>query len=90
MATPKHDWYAKAWLDYCGKRQASLVKDLDWNKARASLMVRGIQPYDRESLNELAEYLHLEPFELLLPPERAMSYRALRSSAEQMTGTNGT
>ena len=90
MATLKHDWYAKEWLDHFGKRQASLVNDLDWNKARASLMVRGIQPYDRESLNELAEYLHLEPFELLLPPEQAMSYRALRSTAEQMTGTNET
>lgn len=84
MVQPLHDWYAAAWLKHLGKKQADLVKHLDWNKAKASLTVRGKQPYDREAVNELADYLNLEPFELLLPPERAMNLRQLRASAEQI------
>lgn len=84
MAKPSHDWYAAAWLKQLGKKQADLVKHLDWNKARASLTVRGLQPYDREDINELATYLNLEPFELLLPPERAMALRQYRASAENV------
>lgn len=84
MARPTHDWYAAAWLHYFHKKQADVVRDLDWNKAKASLMVRGIQPYDRDSLNELAHYLSVEPFELLIPPERAMAYRQYRANAEKI------
>ncbi len=84
MAAPLHDWYASEWLRHFKKKQADVVRDLDWNKAKVSLTVAGKQPYGRDDLNELAEYLHLEPFEMLLPPERAMSYRQLRSSAEQI------
>jgi hypothetical protein len=84
MAAPKHDWYVNDWLRYFGKKQADVVRDLEWNKAKISLTAAGKQPYDRDDINEMAEYLLLEPFELLLPPERAMSYRQLRSSAEQI------
>jgi hypothetical protein len=84
MARPSQDWYAAEWLAHYGKKQADMVRDLDWNKSRASLMVRGIQPYDRDSVNELAIYLNLEPFELLLPPARAMALRRYRESAAEV------
>ena len=79
--TPGHDWYLKEWLATLGKKQADIVRDLDWNKARVSLMLRGKQPYDRDSLNELATYLHLKPHELLMHPQDAMALRQLRADA---------
>lgn len=81
---PKHDWYLGDWLRTLGKRQADLVRDLDWNKARVSLMMRGTQQYTRDAINELAEYLNLRPFELLLHPDEAMALRRLQGAAEQI------
>ena len=84
MAEPKHDWYIAQWLKHADRKQSDVVNDLGWNKAKISLMARGKQPYDRDAINELAAYLHVEPFELLLPPERAMAIRQYRASAEQV------
>jgi hypothetical protein len=82
--TPGHDWYAKEWLATLGKKQADIVRDLEWNKSRASLMIRGIQAYDRDSLNELAAYLSLQPHELLMHPADAMALRQLKATARQI------
>lgn len=84
MAPPQHDWYLKEWLATLQKKQADIVRDLDWNKARVSLMLRGKQPYDRDSINELAAYLNLQPHELLMHPDDAMALRRMRRLAEQM------
>ena len=78
---PKHDWYLKEWLAATSKRQSDIVRDLDWNKARVSLMLRGKQPYDREAINELADYLNIRPHELLMHPSDAMALRSLRAEA---------
>ena len=79
MATPAHDWYLKEWLQTLHKKQADIVRDLDWNKARVSLMLHGKQQYDRDSLNELSDYLNLHPYELLMHPKDAMALRRLRA-----------
>jgi len=84
MAAPGHDWYLKEWLETLGKRQADIARDLGWNKARISLMLRGKQPYDRDSLNELAIYLNLQPHELLMHPEDAMALRQMRKVASEI------
>lgn len=81
MATPGHDWFLKEWMATLGKRQADVVTDLDWNHARISLMLRGKQQYTRDSVNEMAAYLNLHPFELLMHPEDAMALRQLRATA---------
>jgi hypothetical protein len=78
MAEPRNDWYLKEWLSYYGKKQADVVRDLDWNKARVSLTASGKQPYNRDDVNEIAMYLNLSPFELLLHPDDAMALRRLR------------
>jgi transcriptional regulator with XRE-family HTH domain len=83
MAEPQHDWYLKEWLRYAGKSQADVVRDLDWNKARVSLMARGKQEYTRDAINELATYLNIAPFELLMHPDDAASLKRLRSTAMQ-------
>lgn len=81
---PGFDWYLKEWLATLGKRQADIVRDLGWNKARISLMLRGKQPYDRDSINELATYLNLRPHELLMHPDDAMALRRLKIAADQI------
>ena len=81
MAAPEYDWYFREWLAYFGKKQRDVVSDLDWNKAKVSLMVAGKQPYTRIEVNEIASYLSLRPYELLMHPDDAMALRALRSDA---------
>jgi hypothetical protein len=78
MAEPRHDWYLKQWLRYYDKKQADVVRDLDWNKARVSLTASGKQPYTRDDVNEIAAYLNLRPYELLMHPDDAMRLRRLR------------
>lgn len=79
MARPGHDWFLREWLASCHKRQADIVRDLDWNKAKVSLMIRGLQPYTREEVNELADYLNIRPHELLMHPDDAHAIRRLRA-----------
>lgn len=79
MATPSHDWYLREWLKTLHKKQTDIVKDLDWNKARVSLMIRGEQQYTRDAVNELADYLNVRPYELLMHPDDAMGLRRLRA-----------
>lgn len=90
MAEPRHDWYLTAWLRQLDKKQADIVNDLDWNKAKVSLMARGLQPYDRDAVNEIADYLHLRPFELLMHPDDAMRMRALRAEMIRLAHENET
>jgi transcriptional regulator with XRE-family HTH domain len=79
MADPRHDWFLKEWLKASGKKQADIVRDLDWNKAKVSLMANGKQAYTREEVNELAAYLNIRPHELLMHPDDAHSLRRLKA-----------
>lgn len=81
MAVPRYDWYLKEWLATLGKKQADLVRDLDWNKAKVSLTASGKQPYSRDDINDVADYLSIKPYELLMHPEDAMRLRRLRADA---------
>lgn len=78
---PTNDWYLREWMACLGKKQADLVRDLDWNKAKASLMIRGVQQYTRDTVNELAAYLNLRPYELLMHPDDANAIRRFRADA---------
>lgn len=79
MATPRWDIFLKEWLRALHKVQADVVKDLDWNKAKVSLIANGKQPYMRDDINQLAEYLNLRPYELLMHPDDAFAIRRLRA-----------
>jgi len=52
-----------------------------WSKATMSQLFNGTQDYSPKILTEAAKALNVEPFELLMPPERAMSLRRMRESA---------
>lgn len=78
MGAPLHDWYLAEWLKACQKKQADVVRELGWNKAKISLMVNGKQAYTREEVNELAAYLNIDPHELLMHPDKAFRIRRLQ------------
>ena len=78
------DWYLREWAAFRGKRQADLVKDLGWNKNTAHLIWHGKQPYSRDRVNELAQWLAINPFELLMSPSEAMALRRLRQTAAEI------
>lgn len=89
MAEPRHDWYLKEWIKTLGKRQADIARDLDWNKARVSLMIRGEQQYTRDVVNQLSAYLNLAPYELLMHPDDAMAIRRLRQDIIRVAENQG-
>ena len=83
------DWELQAWMGYFGKRQASLVNELGWEKSKANDVWHGKRPYRRDLVNEIATWLGLEPFELLMIPERAMALRRLRQTAQLIVAESG-
>lgn len=75
------DWYLREWVTYFGKKQAALVNELDWDKSTANFLWHGKQRYRRDHVNEVAAWLGIEPYELLMPPHQALALRRLRETA---------
>lgn len=75
------DWHLQEWMEAAGKKQADLVRDLGWTRRKASEVFNGDQPYKRDMLNEVAGWLALEPYELLLSPGRAAQLRHFERAA---------
>lgn len=71
-----------------GKIQADLVRELGWTKRKASEVFNGDQQYKRDMVNELSEWLSIEPFELLMRPIEASKLRELRQVAEAIVSTS--
>lgn len=85
---PAHDWYLADWLRYFDKKQADLETDLEWNKSKASLMWNRKQRYHRDDVNQVADWLHLKPYELLMHPDDAMALRRMKESALRIAADN--
>lgn len=83
---PESDWFLREWMEHKGKRQASLVNELGWLKGRASKFWNGAHPYRREIVNEIAAWLQIEPYELLMPPAKALAYRQMEETARRIAG----
>ena len=84
MGKPGHDWYLSEWLRACDKKQADVVRELGWNKAKVSLTASGKQPYARDDINDMADYLNVRPYELLMHPEDAFALRRLKAQMIQL------
>lgn len=84
------DWHLKSWMALAQKRQADLIKDLGWSRRKASEVYNGDQSYKREIVNEVADWLQVEPYELLMAPDDALQLRQLRSAAFAIAATHGT
>lgn len=86
--TVEPDWHLQDWMRLAGKRQADLVKELGWAKGRANKFFHGQHPYRREIVNELAGWLQIAPYELLMDPEEALRLRRLRDAAMAVAGVS--
>jgi transcriptional regulator with XRE-family HTH domain len=75
------NWYLREWMDLLGKSQADMMRLCGWSKASASYLYNNKQDYSPRIVNEAALALNLEPFELLMKPERAMALRKQREAA---------
>ena len=78
------DWYLKEWLAATETSQAELVRRTDYPKAKVSDLVTGKQRYNRDILNDIANALNLQPFELLMHPADAMAQRRLKAAAKDI------
>lgn len=75
------NWYLREWMDLLGVKQADMIRRTDWSKATMSQLYNSKQDYSPKIVNEAAQALNLEPFELLMKPERAMALRRQREAA---------
>jgi hypothetical protein len=77
----RHDWFLRQWLDALQTTQAMLERETGWDKRKTSHLINGKQPYKRDTVNEAAAALHIQPFELLMHPDDAFALRRLRDTA---------
>lgn len=75
------NWYLREWMDLLSVNQAEMMRRCDWSKATASQLYNNKQDYNPKLVNEAAKALNVEPFELLMKPERAMALRRQREAA---------
>jgi transcriptional regulator with XRE-family HTH domain len=82
------NWYLSEWMAARGLEgrgaQTKMMALTGWSKATMSQLFNGTQDYSPKVVNEAAAALSVEPWELLMPPERAMAIRKLQSSAERV------
>lgn len=68
-------------MAFFDKKQASLNNDLGWSKARMNAIWHGKQRFNRDLLFEVADWLGIEAYELLMHPKAALQLRQLREAA---------
>jgi transcriptional regulator with XRE-family HTH domain len=93
-------WYLREWMAANGiKKQTEMMNLTGWSKATMSQLYSGQQDYSPKIVNDAARALNAQPYELLMPPEKAMALRQFQASAEVIvtlahdsgvrTGTDG-
>lgn len=76
-----HRWYLAEWAAHLGKIQADAQRELGWPKATASDLWNAKQRYTQDLVDQVAKWLGLQPYELLLPPTEAEGLRQMRQAA---------
>jgi len=109
IPTGHSPWYLVEWMAVKGMKgrgaQTKMMELTGWPKASMSQLYNGTQDYNPKLLAEASEALDIEPFELLMHPDRAEAFRELRKTAavivlnepdpepakrqQQSDGTNG-
>ena len=82
MAENLHDWYLTDWMATLRVRNADIERATGWDRRKVSFLVTGRQMFTRDTLDGIARALHLEPWELLLPPDRARRMRQLEADVD--------
>jgi transcriptional regulator with XRE-family HTH domain len=86
------NWYLREWMEASGLSgrgaQTKMMELTGWSKATMSQLYNGEQDYSPKVVNDAAAALNAEPFELLLPPSRAMALRGMRDNAIKIAAEN--
>lgn len=81
-------WYLPEWMEACGFKgrgaQARMMELTGWSRATMSQLYNGKQDYSPDVLATAAKALGLQPYELLMPPERALLLRQAVANARQI------
>lgn len=85
-----HHWFLSDWAKLRAKRQADAQRDLHWSKATASALWNGKQRYTQDLVDQVANWLEIEPFEVLMRPDEAIALRRLRETAAQIVAEDRT
>ena len=75
------DWYLRDWMKALKVSQAKLARECDWTPSTMHGIYHGRTSYYRDIVNLLAVKLNIEPYELLMPPDRAFALRRQREDA---------
>jgi hypothetical protein len=81
MASVRHDWYLREWIDASPVTITEFRERTGWTHRIASQLVNRRIRWNRDHLSEAAFALHVEPFELLMHPDEAFALRRLRADA---------
>jgi transcriptional regulator with XRE-family HTH domain len=84
-----HRWYLAEWAEIRGKRQADAQRELGWPKATASELWNGNQRYTQNLVDQVAAWLDLKPYELLMAPAEAEALRQVRAAAYAIAAESG-
>ena len=76
-----HEISRAEWAAEFGKRQTDAQRELGWPKSAASYLWNGKQRYTQDLVDEVAAWLGIQPFELLMPPREARLLRRMRETA---------
>lgn len=79
-----HSWYLAEWADHFGRKQADAQRDLGWSRSTTSDLWNGKQRYTQDYVDIAAQWLGIEPFEILLAPRDAIALRSLRRYAQEI------
>lgn len=65
--------------------QTDLVRETDMNKTAVSLLYNDQQDYSPTIIRDIARALNIQPYELLMHPEDAMTLRRLIVEGERVS-----
>lgn len=82
-----HRWYFAEHAEAQGKSQADVERALGWPRGKVSALWNCKQRYNQEAVDQLATWLDLEPYELLMSPEEARAIKQLRLAARTITNS---
>ncbi len=82
-----HRWYLAEHAELQGKTQADAERALGWPRGKVSALWNCKQRYNQEAVDEVAAWLKLEPYELLMSPDEAHAIKQLRTAARAIANS---
>lgn len=77
-------WHLRDWFAATDLKQRDLITKLDYASGTAFKLWHGFQAPTALQIQQVAELLNIEPFELLMHPEEAMRMRRLKQTIAEV------